>query len=259
MKNSVKRKGHAAQRKASPRNNAMRKGALRGRATSRSIAVARKNAVTRAKSVPNRVKKQAAVSAVPVVKKTRIRQDAMMALHSFEEVAAAIESISSNENAANYLKKNVSKRTMDVINKLAVPKTDEALAEELGMKINAVRRILNILQGYGVTNYYVAKNVNGWLSFAWYVNVSKLPPFFEYVNSVENDRPVVNENCNDYFICNGCYEKTKLVFTFDAAFEDNFKCTSCGRGLKMMDRVQVTEMVDTAAAKERAAAQLGGG
>ena len=183
--------------------------------------------------------------------RTRAKKGVMVSIQSAEEVAAAITNISANDNATNYLKKNVSKRALDVITKLATPKTDEVLAEELGMKINAVRRILNILQGYGVTNYYVAKNVNGWLSFAWYINVSKLPPFFEYVNTIENKRPLVNSECNDYFMCNACYDKTKLVFTFDAAFEDNFRCNSCGKGLKMMDRGQAMELINNTAAQER--------
>jgi transcription factor E len=180
----------------------------------------------------------------------------MMELYDAEQVANAIGLISSTENVTNYLKKNVSKRALDVVNKLAAPKTDESLAEELDMKINAVRRILNILQGYGVTNYYVAKNVNGWLSFAWYINVGKLNPFFDYVNSIENKRSIINNNCNDYFMCGNCYDKTRLIFTFDAAFEDNFKCNSCGKGLKMMDRSQAAELINSAAAQDKVEAQL---
>ncbi len=161
-----------------------------------------------------------------------------------DEVKAVLQELSSNETAVNYLKKNVSKRAIDVIGQLSVPKTDEDLAEILGMKINAVRRILNILQGHGVTNYYVSKNVNGWLSFAWYVNVSKLRPFFTYVENVENKRPVINSECNDYFVCNSCYVDNKLIFTFDAAFESNFKCASCGNGLFMINKNAASKLAE---------------
>ncbi len=159
-----------------------------------------------------------------------------------EEVERVIGELSSNDAAVGYLKKNVSKRTIDVMTQLVTPKTDEALATSLDMKINAVRRILNIMQGYGITNYYVSKNVNGWLSFAWYINVSKMRPFFEYITNIESKKPIVTSECNDYFLCNDCYGKTKLVFTFDAAFEENFKCGNCGSGLVMISREQAVSL-----------------
>ncbi|EQD80504.1 Transcription factor TFIIE, alpha subunit, partial [mine drainage metagenome] len=74
----------------------------------------------------------------------------------------------SNDFAVNYLKKNVNKNALEVLALLQSPNTDEAISMQLDMKVNSVRRILNIMQGYGITNYYVAKNTNGWLSFAWY-------------------------------------------------------------------------------------------
>ncbi|MCL5430580.1 MAG: hypothetical protein M1504_03855 [Candidatus Marsarchaeota archaeon] len=170
---------------------------------------------------------------------------AMAYKYTPEEVTMAIGQLSQNNDAADYLKKNVSKRALDVINMLNTPKTDEALAEELDLKINAVRRILNIMQGYGITNYYIAKNVNGWLSFAWYLNVDKFSPFFEYVNNLETSKPLVNDQCNDYFVCSKCYDQTKLVFTFDAAFEGDFRCTSCGAKLDMIDRNAATKLTTT--------------
>ena len=145
-----------------------------------------------------------------------------------DEIKAALDSLLDDNDSLSFLRKNVSKWAPDVLNMLTAPKTDEYLAEQLGMKINAVRRILNLLQGYGVTNYYVAKNTNGWLSFAWYVNAGKVAPFFDYIKSVSSRRSVVTNECNDYFMCNGCYPKEKLIFTFDAAYEAAFRCT-CGQ------------------------------
>ena len=165
-----------------------------------------------------------------------------------DEVKRALNDLAANDAAVNYLKKKVSKRAVDVLNLLVTPKTDEALALELDLKINAVRRILNLLQGSGITNYYVAKNVNGWLSFAWYVNSSKFVPFFDYVAAMENKRSSVNEECNDYFVCNKCYDRNKLIFTFDAAFEEGFKCGTCDTDLKMInkeDALKLTKAAET--------------
>ncbi len=166
-----------------------------------------------------------------------------------DEVKTALNSLLSNGRATEYLKKNVSKMAVDVISMLVTPKTDDYLAEQLGTKINAIRRILNIMQGYGITNYYISKNTKGWLSFAWYINTSKLLPFLQYVDGMERERSVMNDACNDYFICNECYKADKLVFTFDSAFESSFKCGSCGKNLNRMDRNEAELLVSNGTAR----------
>ncbi len=156
------------------------------------------------------------------------KRGAALSIASEVEVKSALDSLLSDNDSVSFLRKNISKWAPDVLNTLATPKTDEYLAEHLGMKINAVRRILNLMQGYGITNYYVAKNTNGWLSFAWYVNAGKVAPFFDYIKSVSSRKSIVTDGCNDYFVCNGCYPKDRLIFTFDAAYEASFRC-SCGQ------------------------------
>ncbi|MEM3841409.1 MAG: hypothetical protein QXN59_01800 [Candidatus Micrarchaeaceae archaeon] len=158
------------------------------------------------------------------------------------EVKRAISQIVEDQEISDYLKKNVSKNSIDVISMLTTPKTDEYISEELGLKINAVRRILNIMQGYGLTNYYVAKNTNGWLSFAWYINPDKVESFAKQITAKNENSVIVDENCNDYFICKKCYESDKLVFTFDAAFEVNFKC-QCGKSLTALDKDSVKSLL----------------
>ena len=160
-----------------------------------------------------------------------------------EEAKIAISKLLNNERAVEYLKKNVSKMAVDVVDMLATPKTDEFLAEQLGMKINAIRRILNIMQGYGITNYYISKNTKGWLSFAWYINTSKLSPFLDYVDGMEKEQSVINEKCNDYFMCDACYKTDKFLFTFDSAFENSFKCNNCGKNLNRMNREEVEVLI----------------
>jgi len=161
-----------------------------------------------------------------------------------DEVKLVLDKLLSNERAIEYLKKNVSKMAVDVIGMLVTPKTDEFLAEQLGTKINAIRRILNIMQGYGITNYYISKNTKGWLSFAWYINTSKLQPFLEYVDGMEREKSIVNDGCNDYFVCESCYKSDKYVFTFDSAYESAFKCNNCGKNLNRMNKEEAETLVN---------------
>ena len=161
-----------------------------------------------------------------------------------EVVKKAIDALLLNSRAVDYLKRNVSKRSVDVVNMLISPKTDEYLAEELDMKINAIRRILNRMQDYGITNYYVSKNTNGWLSFSWYINTNKLEPFLEYISSIENDKNMIQEDCNDYFMCSDCYSNDRFVYTFDAAFEANFKCVNCKSNLERVGKEEVSRLLN---------------
>lgn len=169
-----------------------------------------------------------------------------------EAASSVINSIEGDEVVSSYLRKNVSRRAIEAMRLLEQPKTDEEIAMQLDMKINAVRRILNIMQGYGITNYNISKNVDGWLSFAWYINVNKIGQFFDYVKSMSETSDVVKENCNDYYICDKCYSGNKLIFTFDAAYEASFKC-SCNNMLSRIDRIEADKLArgpDTSPAVE---------
>ena len=171
-----------------------------------------------------------------------------------KETKEALNVLFANDFAVDYLKKNVNKSALDVLSLLQSPNTDEAIAMQLDMKVNSVRRILNIMQGYGITNYYVAKNTNGWLSFAWYVNTGKISSFFDYIKSMKGDEySVIKEDCNDYFVCNKCYKDDSIIFTFDAAYEAGFKCGSCGGKFDMINKNDAMELINQDRQKQEAA------
>ncbi len=180
---------------------------------------------------------------------------------SQKEAKEAINAIMGSDFAIDYLQKNVSKNAADVLGFLGTPKTDEYIAEQLAIKINSVRRILNIMQGYGITNYYIAKNTNGWLSFAWYINVNKIQSFFNYIRSINGNDVVIRDDCNDYFICGKCYKDDRLIFTFEAAFEAKFRCSICGSKFDMVGKDEAERLVygkgtDTSSVQHTAAARM---
>ncbi len=193
----------------------------------------------RVQSAAKQVKRTADATSVQRKRKAKISVN----IPSVEDSRKVLNIISSNSVAVNYITKNISKRVMEVLNLLETPTSDEEIAQTLDMKINAVRRILNIAQEYGITNYYVTKNTNGWLSFAWYINANKLPYFLDYINSNNKVKSVINDECNDYFVCKTCYEKDKVVFTFDAAFENGFKCNICKSDFVRMDREEARKLI----------------
>ncbi|MEM0201964.1 MAG: hypothetical protein QXR73_02210 [Candidatus Micrarchaeaceae archaeon] len=232
---------HAKKAKITARGNAHSIHAMHGRAKAK---VAAKSKI-KAAAAPMREKPK------PNGKKTgKGEQVATQAnVTTPEDARKIISTIMSNQAVIDYLKKNVSKRSTEVISMLSTPKTDEYIAAALGMKVNAVRRILNILQGYGVTNYHVSKNNNGWLSFGWYINANKMPTFLEYIDNITKSKTVVDDNCNDYFICRKCFDSEKFVYTFDAAFEAGFKCKTCNSKLERIDRSKVEAFLGGTAQK----------
>ncbi len=147
-----------------------------------------------------------------------------------------------DKQSADYLERMVSQRAKEVINMLNRPRSDEEIAKRLDVKINTVRRILNVLQGYGITNYSISKNKDGWLSFVWELDTKKASFFTNYVNNGPLKTEVVTEGCNDYFVCDRCYKENKLILTFDAAYESNFKCV-CEKNLSQVTKDQVGIMI----------------
>jgi transcription factor E len=128
------------------------------------------------------------------------------------------------------------------------PKTDEDIATQLNIKVNDIRRALNLMNGYGIVKYDVNKDSKGWLIFKWRLNNEKLE---DYINNVEIEirtveQPTLPGNCNDFFICKKCYSEQKVVHPFDSAFESGFNCESCGKPYVIMNKEETIALFQEA-------------
>ncbi len=149
-----------------------------------------------------------------------------------------VEEVFVDPHFTEHLTNTVGDRSVDIVKILyKKPQTDEKIAEKLEMKINEVRRVLNMMNGHGITKYDVTKDNSGWLIFTWRVDAEKLS---EYANAHKNApvavEAVLQDNCNDFFLCKKCYENNMLILPFDSAIEYSFKCSDCGSKLDMVDR-----------------------
>jgi len=168
-----------------------------------------------------------------------------------DQEATIIKEILMNNSVVEFLTKNVGKYAIEVMKRLSVPKTDDALAEELGVKVNEVRRVLNTLGGFGVTRYNTHKDSKGWLTFSWYIDHEKLKELEQTAQEAQKvNVPSLPEDCDDFFICEKCYPTNKIVLPFDAAFEKSFKCPECGRSLKRLSKEEVKELFSEKVAVE---------
>lgn len=161
-----------------------------------------------------------------------------------EELVAAINDGLADERLKEFLITNIGRYAIEVIKRLDVPKTDEQLAGELNVKVNEVRRVLNLLGGYGVTRYESDKDSKGWIEFSWHFDKDKFYELRELAHKQAEQKEIaLPEECNDFFICEKCYNVNKIVLPFDTAFEYNFKCPECGRQLKRLSKEEVETLI----------------
>ena len=191
----------------------------------------------------------------PTMKEKREDYAREAAVKNTENVSRIISEIVMDSDISEYLKKNVSKKAIELIELLSTPRTDEYITDALEIKINAVRRILNILQGYGITNYNISKNVDGWLSFEWYINAGKAAQFLEFVKNEASMKNKIDDSCNDYFVCDKCYADNRLIFTFDAAYEAGFRCV-CNKSLRRIDKTEAESLISKSRETNKSVVEL---
>ncbi len=109
--------------------------------------------------------------------------------------------------------------------------TENEIAEATNMKINSVRRALNLLAEKGLITYrkvrVADKNNRTTVVFYWRVNAENLKAM---VNArkravIEKLRAVLeHEESNYYYVC----PLDSVRYTMDEAMEHNFTCPRCG-------------------------------
>jgi transcription initiation factor TFIIE subunit alpha len=138
----------------------------------------------------------------------------------------------------------IGQNTNEIMKTLAMPKTDEYIAEKLNMKINDVRRVLNKLNSEGVVKYITNKNEKGWITFKWYIDKSKLEKIMATTESARllelANLPI---DCNDFFFCEKCFSKNNEVLPFDVVFEKKFRCGTCGSSYKRANREYAENLI----------------
>lgn len=203
-----------------------------------------KNAPVKArKLVPAKTKTSAKTKEVLKVKKARtvkvikeIPSGGIPSQTVMEDVGRALEDVM----FLDYIAKNVGSQANDVLKELVKgPRKDEQLAETVSIKLNEVRRVLNLLNKHGIVRYDVKKDGSGWLTFEWHVDHVAFSDFYSSLSQkVEAPTSRLPENCNDFFVCSGCSSKTQSpLYPFDIAYEKSFKC-GCGKSLEALTRTE---------------------
>jgi len=113
--------------------------------------------------------------------------------------------------------------------------TDESLAEELGVEINEIRRVLFAFYEIGLASYRRKKDEDtGWMEYFWKINYDKEKEVLRRELEKTRDRLEEKLRLEDesiYYICiNGC-----VKVRYEEAMEYGFSCPRCSNTLEYLD------------------------
>ncbi len=163
-----------------------------------------------------------------------------------QEILSIVENAMCDEVFVDYISKNIGSQANGLLKRLLEgPQKDEALAEKAEIKLNEVRRSLNLLNRHGIVRYDVKRDNTGWLTFEWHVDYVAFSDFYKTLNKKTESRgSPLPEGCNDFFVCVVCSKQQSLVYPFDIAYEKSFKC-NCGKNLEAITRKAAEELIKT--------------
>jgi len=106
--------------------------------------------------------------------------------------------------------------------------TEIDIAERTGLKLNAIRRALNLLAEQGLVVYRRQKHLEkNRLIFYWKINYEALPAIIEARKKAALDKLktlLSKEEANMYYVC----PNDGTRYTFEEALEHEFTCPRCG-------------------------------
>ncbi|MGM0604516.1 MAG: transcription factor [Halobacteriota archaeon] len=123
--------------------------------------------------------------------------------------------------------------------------TDEELAEQLDLELNAVRRALFILYENDLASYRrVRDEDSGWLTYLWTFHYDNIPEnleaeMYRLLDALENREAY--EKDNEFYLCDVC----SIRFEFGEAMDFGFQCPECGSPLESMDNTMLVDAMET--------------
>jgi len=129
--------------------------------------------------------------------------------------------------------------------------TDEELAEELNLELNAVRRALFILYENDLASYRRLRDEDsGWLTYLWTFEYENIPERLEtemhrLLEALEEREDY--ERDNEFYLC----EQDSIRFEFGEAMEFGFQCPNCGAELTSMSNERLVDAMEQRIAELR--------
>ena len=146
------------------------------------------------------------------------------------------KSVLSDPEARKFLREILDEEGRDVVySLLGREATDEEIAEETGIKINTVRRVLYKLYDYRLASYVRTKDSEiGWYIYTWKLDLSRIYDLIKIRKQrllEELQRELESMQDKVFFVC----RKDNKYVPFEEASELEFKCPVCQGVLEYAD------------------------
>ncbi len=125
-------------------------------------------------------------------------------------------------------------------------KKDFEPEDEEILKVNTVRKTLYILYSEKLAKFRrIRDKATGWFIYFWWDDFDLLPEIlFEKKRNLQEklrDR-LEYEKENQFFACREC-EEGNINYTFEEAFELNFRCPECGSSLEVQENERIIKFL----------------
>ena len=121
--------------------------------------------------------------------------------------------------------------------------TDEEIANETGIKLNIVRKILYRLYDMGIASYKRSKDPETqWFTYTWKFEKDEI--INRIIKDSENYLNMLNEELyheenNMFFVC----PQGHVRLDFDESSDYEFLCPACGEELEFQDNTETIEQI----------------
>ncbi|AOL16142.1 transcription factor [Sulfolobus sp. A20] len=133
---------------------------------------------------------------------------------------------------------------LEVLLRKGTEMTDEEIANTLNIKVNDVRKKLNLLEEQGFVSYRKTRDKDsGWYIYYWKPNIEQINEILLSRKRLILDKLRIRleyERNNTFFIC----PQDNARYSFEEAFENEFKCPKCGSQLSYYDSDKIKTFLE---------------
>jgi transcription initiation factor TFIIE subunit alpha len=124
--------------------------------------------------------------------------------------------------------------------------TDEIIANDCGIRLNTVRKVLYKLYDHGLVSCTrVRDEKTGWFIFYWRLQPDQLDAFIRSRKKRALDKLKQRldfERNHSFFVCK---TDVDVRVTFEEAMETSFKCSKCGNQLDSSDNTEAMAVLES--------------
>lgn len=180
------------------------------------------------KKTPKKVGKLTIVKKVKIVKVKATKSNAKTMNKIWVEV------LMKDPRVRKWLVQAIGEHSIHVIQEFSKELSDEDIAKKSELRASEVRVVLNRLHANGLASYTRSRDKNsGWYSYIWRLDEKAANHLAEGVRVVEEIQQIGKVDGEEKYYCE--VDGQRIIYTFDQAVENSFKCPQTGQPLKYLE------------------------